>query len=90
MAEKLERELEFRGIKVIRSWHIILAFIGMIFLAGLSFGVNQNRVANVEIRQERLETRQEKLERDQKAIDEIKINLKILMKSQGLEYQGVQ
>ncbi|MFZ3035516.1 MAG: hypothetical protein WA138_16080 [Parvibaculum sp.] len=90
MTEKLNQESEFRGIRVIKSWHIILGFLGMIFIAGISFGVNQNRVANVESRQEKLEIRQEKLEQNQKAIDEIKINLKILMKFQGLEYQGIQ
>ena len=90
MTEKLKQELESKGIKVIESWKIIISFIGMIFIAGISFGINQNRVTNVESRQEKLEVRQEKLEQDQKSIDEIKINLKILMKSQGLEYQGAK
>ena len=87
MTKELKQDLESKGIKVIQNWQIILAFIGMIFIAGVSFGVNQNRVSNVEDRQDHLEIRQDKIEQENKTIDEIKINLKILMKSQGLEYQ---
>lgn len=87
MTKELKQDLESKGIKVIKNWQIILAFIGMIFVAGVSFGVNQNRVSNVENRQDHLEKRQDKIEEENKTIDEIKINLKILMKSQGLEYQ---
>ena len=90
MTEKLKQELEFKGIRVIESWKIILAFLGMIFAAGISFGINQDRVTNVEVRQDKLEIRQEKLEQDQKTLDEIKVNLKIFMNSQGLEYQNAK
>jgi len=90
MTKDLKQELESKGIKVIQNWHIVLAFIGMIFIAGVSFGVNQNRVSNVEIRQNSIEIRQNKLEQDQKTMDEIKINLKFLMESQGLKYQPLK
>jgi hypothetical protein len=65
--------------------------LGGLLTGAVLVGSTMKRVEVIELRQGQVETRVECVEqalmRDTRKIDEVSINLKILMRSQGLTYQ---
>lgn len=73
-------EAKQQGFNIITNWQLFWLIISVVFLAGGSFTLSQYRISQAEKNIEKLERRVDK-------IDEITINLKIFMESQGLKYQ---
>lgn len=79
------------GYRLIKNsqlvWAIIMYIIGLVFASGIVYG----KITNMETRVEKLENKslidEKCLNEIEKSMNEIKINLKTLMKKSELEYQ---
>lgn len=79
------------GYRLIKNsqlvWAIIMYIIGLVFASGIVYG----KITNMEVRVEKLENKslidEKCLNEIEKSMNEIKINLKTLMKKSELEYQ---
>lgn len=77
-------------------WQQVAAFIGLVaFLVGIgiawqatqgAIGVHDEKIMRIEQTQSR---QWQKVNMSERKVDEISINLRVLMRSQGLEYQRV-
>lgn len=98
MSTAEKKELRDKGFTIVQTWHIILVLVGMLLSAGIYAGTTANKIVNLENRTEDLETfkRQQELyngiitQKRDRQFHEIQLNLKQLLKKQGIDYQRVE
>lgn len=98
MSAAEKKELRDKGFTIVQTWHIILVLVGMLLSAGIYAGTTANKIVNLENRTEDLETfkRQQELyngiitQKRDRQFHEIQLNLKQLLKKQGIDYQRVE
>jgi hypothetical protein len=98
MSAAEKKELRDKGFTIVQTWHIILVLVGMLLSAGIYAGTTANKIVNLENRTEDLETfkKQQELyngiitQKRDRQFHEIQLNLKQLLKKQGIDYQRVE
>ena len=102
LSEKfMTKQMEINGkqekVFILQTWHLILLIVSLIFFAGISYGVSQWRIAEVERRQSTIEqwigihekyTRELQGVRDSQFY-EMQTNLRLIAQKLGIEYQNV-
>jgi hypothetical protein len=83
---------------ILQTWHLIILIVSLIFFAGISYGVSQWRIAEVERRQSNVETWIGA--HDKYTIDlqgkrdgqyyEIQTNLRLIAEKLGIQYQDIK
>lgn len=95
----MTKQMEINGkqekVFILQTWHLVLLIISLIFFAGISYGVSQWRISELERRQEHSEnwivghdlyTRELQGVRDSQYY-EIQANLRLIAQKLGIEYQ---
>jgi len=81
---------EQNGFRLIKLWHLVLSIILILVMIGVNIGMTLTKYSNLEDRVKKLEEDKiilyEKVNSVNCSIDEIKINLKVLMEKEGLNY----
>lgn len=98
----MTKQMEINGkqekVFILQTWHLVILIISLIFFAGVSYGVSQWRIAEIERRQGDTEkwisshdlyTRELQGLRDAQYY-EIQTNLRLIAQKLGVEYQTVK
>jgi len=91
-------EAKQAGLNLISNWQVLWVLVGFIFVAGGSFAITQKNIVDNSNKIEKLETwKTDHIDevgvirmQIQRQNDEIQLNLKVLMESQGLKYQTIK
>ena len=97
----MTRQMEINGkqekVFILQTWHLIILIVSLIFFAGISYGVSQWRITEVERRQSTIEewiSVHEKYTRELQGVRdsqfyEMQTNLRLIAQKLGIQYQNV-